>query len=158
MAWKIYPQVCKAIMVDLEQKNYLLAVGLDGSDSSWRAFEEAIQQAILKKGLLHIVSIEEPSDASYSASEVLAAANTSHEKLERVQMKAKERAAEQNVDTLTNIVQGNSAAAMVDYVKKNHINLLLVGDTGHSSIWGALIGTNVEKIVRNAPCSVLVVR
>lgn len=145
-------------MVDPQETKYSVAVGLDGSDSSWKAFEEALQQASLKKALLHIVSIEEATDASYSASEVLAANKTSREKLERAQLKASLRAEELGVQVLTEIVAGASAAAMVDYVKTHKVDLLIVGDTGHSSIWGALIGTNVEKIVRHAPCSVLVVR
>lgn len=145
-------------MAESQGNNYVVAVGLDGSDSSWKALEESIQQAKLKAALLHIVSIQETADASYSASEVLAVEKTSRVKLERAQLKARERAEEQGVRVVTEIVAGSSALAMIDYVKTHRVDLLLVGDTGHSSIWGALIGTNVEKIVRNAHCSVLVVR
>lgn len=145
-------------MAEPQGNNYVVAVGLDGSDSSWKALEEAIQQARMKAALLHIVSIQETADASYSASEVLAVEKTSRAKLERAQLKAKERAEEQGVSVVTEIVAGSSALAMIDYVKTRRVDLLLVGDTGHSSIWGALIGTNVEKIVRHAHCSVLVVR
>lgn len=136
----------------------VLAIGLDGSDSSWKALDEAIQLASLMNATLHIVSIQESADASYSASEVLAVEKTSHAKLERVQTKARDKAKERNVNVVTEIVTGSSALAMIDYVKTHKVDILVVGDTGHSSIWGALLGTNVEKIVRHSSCSVLVVR
>ena len=137
---------------------YSIAVGLDGSNSAWKAFEEAIQVSLQKKARLHIVSIQESIDASYSASEVLASEQTAQEKLERIQIKARLHAEDAGLKVETAIASGGSATALVDYVKDKRINLLVVGDTGHSSIWGALLGTTAEKIVRHAPCSVLVVR
>jgi nucleotide-binding universal stress UspA family protein len=145
-------------MAKEESTKYLIAVGLDGSESSWTAFQEAIEQAKHKSATLHIVSIQESSEASYSATEVLAAEQTAREKLENIQIKARLQAEEQGLKVVTAIAAGSSDAAMVDYVKRNDVNLLVVGDTGHSSIWGALLGTTVEKVVRHAPCSVLIVR
>lgn len=142
----------------MADRQSVLAVGLDGSDSSWKALDEAVELSSLKNACLHIVSIQESADVSYSASEVLAVEKTSREKLERAQNKAKEKAKEKNVTVVTEIVTGSSALAMIDYVKSHKVDILVVGDTGHSSIWGALLGTNVEKIVRHSHCSVLVVR
>lgn len=143
----------------MEQTNeYVVAVGLDGSDSSWKALDEALQLARAKHALLHIVSIQESVEASYSASEVLAVDKTSKEKLEKVQMKARLMAESEGVPTKTEIATGSSTHAMVEYVKTHRVDLLVIGDTGHSSLWGALIGTNAESIVRHARCSVLVVR
>jgi nucleotide-binding universal stress UspA family protein len=138
--------------------DYTIAVGLDGSDSSWKAFSEAVLQAKLRKAILHVVSIQEEIEASYSANEILAAENTERHKLERLQIKARLNADTEGVVSVTAIAIGHSANAMIDYVKKNTINLLVIGDTGHSSIWGALLGTSAERIVRGAPCCVLVVR
>jgi nucleotide-binding universal stress UspA family protein len=145
-------------MAEERSKIYKIAVGLDGSDSSWKALEEAVKQAAAKEAELHIVSIQESVDASYSASEVLAADKTSRERLERAQIKARTLAEKAGVKTFTEITPGSSTAAMTDFVKKNSMDMLVIGDTGHSSIWGALLGTSAEKIVRNARCSVLIVR
>lgn len=137
---------------------YVVAVGLDGSDSSWKALEEAVRQSRSKEAQLHVVSIQESAEASYSASEVLESDKTSREAFEKVQIRARMLAESEGVNVMTVIVHGSSAVALVDYVKKHKVDLLVVGDTGHSSIWGALLGTNVEKIVRHSLCSVLVVR
>ena len=142
-----------------DQENlYSIAVGLDGSDSSWKAFDEALKQAALKNAKLHIVSIQEEIEVSYSASEVLASEKTARENLEKIQTKARHEAKDAGLNVVTAIAVGQSSPAMVDYVKKNKINLLIVGDTGHSSFLGNLLGTTAEKIVRQAPCSVLIVR
>lgn len=37
-------------------------------------------------------------------------------------------------------------------------DLLIIGHSGHSGIWGRLLGTTADKVVDHAPCSVLVVR
>ena len=37
-------------------------------------------------------------------------------------------------------------------------DLLIIGHSGHSGIWGRLLGTMADKVVDHAPCSVLVVR
>lgn len=142
----------------VEKSKYVVAVGLDGSDSSWKALNEALQLARTKQADLHIVSIQESVEASYSASEVLAADKTSKEKLEKAQIKARMMAESEGVSATTEIATGSFTHVMVDYVKHHHVDLLVIGDTGHSSIWGALIGTNAEKIVRHAQCSVLIVR
>lgn len=139
-------------------EEYAIAVGIDGSENSWKALTESIVQAKAKDASLHIVSIQESAEASYSASEVLAVDKTSKANLERAQIKARMQAESEGIKVITKIVTGNSHSTMVAYVKEFKINLLVIGDKGHSSIWSALLGTNAEKVVRDAPCSVLVVR
>jgi nucleotide-binding universal stress UspA family protein len=141
-----------------EQSNYLIAVGLDGSSSSWKAVDEAIAQACQKKALLHIVSVQESGEPHFNATEALALEHTAREKLERGQIKAKMQAEASGLQVQCAVVAGHPVSALADYVKKKGINLLVVGDTGHSSVWGALLGTTAEKIVRDAPSSVLIVR
>ncbi|MBY0546459.1 MAG: universal stress protein [Candidatus Obscuribacterales bacterium] len=141
-----------------DASTYRIAVGLDGSAASWKALDEAIALTIQKQALLYMVSIQEETEASYSAAEILDLEKTSREQLERVQLKARMLAETSGIQVSTAIVTGSSANAMVAFVKKNKVDLLVVGDTGHSSLWGALLGNTADKIVRHAPCSVLIVR
>ncbi len=142
----------------VEQAQSIVAVGLDGSASSWKSFDEAIFIAVHKPAVLHIISIQETTEVSFSASEVLAAAKIEREQLEDMQHKARAKAEAAGVTVVTIVLKGHFSATAIDYLKTKKIDLLILGDVGHSSIWGALLGTNVDKIVRNAPCSVLVVR
>lgn len=136
----------------------IIAVGMDGSDYSWIALDQAIVLAKVKKAPLHIVSIQETIHTSFSRSEVLAADQTAKHKLEKIQKKARKQCEEAGIDPLMAICVGHPASALVTYVKENDITMLVVGDRGHASIWGSLLGTTAEKIVHDCPCSVLVVR
>lgn len=138
--------------------NRIIAVGMDGSDYSWKALSEAILLAKIKKAPLHIVSVQETIHASYNKSEVLAADKTVKHKLDHIQNQARKQAEESGIETHMAIIVGHPAKAMVEYVKENNITLLVVGDKGHASIWGNLLGNTAEKIVHESPCSVLVVR
>lgn len=136
----------------------IIAVGLDGSEYSWKALDMAILLAKAKKALLRVVSVQETIHASFSQSEVLAADQTAKHKLERIQTKAREVCDKEGIQPQIDIVVGHPAPALVSYVKDNHISMLIVGDKGHTSIWGNLLGTTSEKIVHDCPCSVLIVR
>ncbi len=136
----------------------IIAVGMDGSDFSWKALDMAITIAKVKKAPLHIISIQETIHTSFSRSEVLAADQTAKHKLEKIQKKARNQCEEEGVHPELAICVGHPAGALVTYVKENGITMLVVGDRGHASIWGSLLGTTAEKIVHDCPCSVLVVR
>lgn len=135
-----------------------VAVGLDGSDSSWKAFRQSMELAVAKKVTLHVVSVQEEIGTSPNASEMIVAHETSKEKLHKIQKQAEELAQGEGLKVQNSVVKGNPVEAMVSYVKSNDIGVLVMGFTGHSSILGALLGTQAEKLVRHAPCTVMIVR
>ena len=53
---------------------------------------------------------------------------------------------------------GHAAQALPHYAMEVGADLLVIGHSGHSAIWGRLLGTTADKVVDHAPCSVLVVR
>jgi hypothetical protein len=40
--------------------------------------------------------------------------------------------------------------------RAQHADLLVLGRSGHSAIWGRFIGTTAEKVARHVECSVLI--
>lgn len=58
----------------------------------------------------------------------------------------------------TDTVAGNVAKSIVEYAATGAFDLLVIGQTGQSGVWGTFLGTTADKVVRHAPCSVLVVR
>ena len=53
---------------------------------------------------------------------------------------------------------GHAAQLLPHYAMEVGADLLVIGHSGHSGIWGRLLGTTADKVVEHAPCSVLVVR
>ena len=58
----------------------------------------------------------------------------------------------------TAVLVGPPAGKLVEYAKQNGIDLIILPAFGHSGADYALIGGVTEKLVRLAPCSVLVLR
>ncbi|HUO03834.1 MAG TPA: universal stress protein [Candidatus Binataceae bacterium] len=58
----------------------------------------------------------------------------------------------------TAVLKGAAVQCLVDYAKKNAIDLILLSTHGRTGGETILIGSVTEKLVRHAPCSVLVFR
>jgi universal stress protein A len=59
---------------------------------------------------------------------------------------------------LTFAVVGHPVQKLVDYAKEQAIDLIVMATHGRSGAEHLLLGGTTEKIVRGAPCSVLVIR
>lgn len=64
----------------------------------------------------------------------------------------------EKVRVKTKVSFGATARMILDYVKTDHFDLVIMGTRGASGLREVLIGSNTEKIVRNSPVPVLVVR
>ena len=67
-------------------------------------------------------------------------------------------AAPAGVDVETHVLEGNPALEITKFAKDNGIDLIVVGTLGKSGIDRILLGSVAEKVVRIAPCPVLVIR
>jgi len=56
------------------------------------------------------------------------------------------------------IVHGTPFAAIVDLARKEAVDLIVMSTHGRTGLKHALIGSVAERVVRKAPCPVLVVR
>src|SRR2546426_8006975 len=137
-----------------------IIVAYDGSEMARRAFAAALDLAKQSRSELHILSVVEslPRYAETTINDV----DEMEEKVARyfgeMQQPAIEEAAKAGVVLITRVRPGHAARALVDYVTEVSGDLLVLGHSGHSSLWGTFLGTTADKVVRHAPCSVLVVR
>ncbi len=53
---------------------------------------------------------------------------------------------------------GSPANAVVEYAKRHHVDLIIVGTHGRGGVQHLLMGSVAERVVRTAPCPVLTVR
>jgi universal stress protein A len=58
----------------------------------------------------------------------------------------------------TELLRGDATQQIVVYAKENGFDLIVIGTHGRSGIKHMLLGSVTEKVVRHAPCPVLVVR
>ncbi|MBI4534212.1 MAG: universal stress protein [Candidatus Melainabacteria bacterium] len=135
-----------------------IVVGLDGSEGSRRALLESIRLTKLEKAALEIVSVEELPRYAETIGEVVEEQDTANQHLKRLQEEARQLAREQGIEIATSIKVGHPAKGLIDYAGEAKIDLLVIGHSGHSGLWGSFLGTTADKVVRHAPCSVLIVR
>jgi len=55
-------------------------------------------------------------------------------------------------------VAGNPSKTIVSYAKENNFDLIVLGNEGHSSLWGSSLGHTADRVSEHAQCSVLIVR
>ena len=135
-----------------------IAVAFDGSEGAWKALREAVRLARLEKAELWMISIEELPRYPGTPSEVKEEKAVANHYLQTLQKEALAFANSEGVTLHTDIRIGHPARGLVDYVTERGMDLLVLGHSGHSSLWGTFLGTTADKVVRHAPCSVLVVR
>lgn len=62
------------------------------------------------------------------------------------------------VETEPIVISGRPWQGVVDYAKEADVDLIIVSTHGYTGLKHVLLGSVTEKIVRHAPCPVLVVR
>jgi nucleotide-binding universal stress UspA family protein len=67
-------------------------------------------------------------------------------------------AAAQKVTLTSHVVPGHPVEAITKFAKDGHFDLLVVGFTGHSNLFGRIWGDTSQNLVRLSPCAVLVVK
>jgi len=53
---------------------------------------------------------------------------------------------------------GHPAKTILSYAEEGKFDLIVLGNRGHSELWGRFLGHTADKISENAHCSVLIVR
>jgi nucleotide-binding universal stress UspA family protein len=60
--------------------------------------------------------------------------------------------------TPTDMIEGHIADAIIEAAKTHESDLIVMGSRGLGRLAGALLGSNSQKVVSEAPCPVLIVR
>ncbi|MGD1006361.1 MAG: universal stress protein [Ignavibacteriaceae bacterium] len=55
-------------------------------------------------------------------------------------------------------VAGNPSKILVSYAKEQNFDLIVMGNQGHSGLWGGSLGHTVDRVSEHAHCSILIVR
>jgi nucleotide-binding universal stress UspA family protein len=67
-------------------------------------------------------------------------------------------AAEYEVAIPTITRRGHAAKTIVEYAKEGNFDLVVLGHSDHSEMWGRLLGDIADRVCDHAHCSVLVVK
>lgn len=136
-----------------------ILVAVDGSESSLRAADAAIELATLLHARLDFISVEETAPryvATQEESKIEQSAATAY--YERLHEPLRRKAEQYGIQVCSVIVSGHEGQNVLDYITQQQCDLLVLGYRGHSGVWGAFLGSTADKLVSHALCSVLVIR
>ena len=137
-----------------------ILVAFDGSPGSRRALRAAIQLAQEHGAELWTISVEEhlPRYAA-TVSELNDEREAANEYFARLLAEARRLAEEHGLALQSEVRPGHNAAqTIVAFAREIGADLLVLGHSGHSGVWGTFLGTTTDKVSHHAPCSVLIVR
>lgn len=139
-----------------------ILVAYDGSKPSDRAFENGLALALLAESDLHVISVcgDAPRfPASIDELEDYKEAAEAH--YGDLHRDLQVRASNMEVSLDTHIQHGDVVRTIAAFTKENHVDLLVIGAVGRSSVLKKLAGkwgSTAESLARLAPCTVLMVK
>ena len=136
-----------------------ILVPFDGSPGSWKAMRKAILLASDQGAKLTAISVEEklPQYAA-TVGEVDEENERQRTYFAEINSQAVALAKEQGMDLKTETLVGHPAETIVRHAEEHGFDLIVIGHSGHSGIWGILLGSTTARVVNQAQCDVLVVR
>ena len=137
-----------------------ILVGFDGSEGSWNALRAAFA---LSRGVsgaeIVAVSVEERLPRLPEVIDELSEEKDRQNSVfQRLHKEAQDAASAAGVRLNCVTVVGHAAQAIAKLAKEGGFDLVVIGHSGHSGVWGMFLGSTADKVVRHASCSVLVVR
>ncbi|MGA2296442.1 MAG: universal stress protein [FCB group bacterium] len=141
-------------------KNILLPT--DFSEGFIHTLNYAVEIARAMESELHIIHVIEPfvfqSDVvmtKYGFDELQNELEIYAKKdIEKIVKTLKEK----EVKFSTKVLRGKAYEEILDYAKKNHIDMICIAIHGSSNLENLLFGSTTEKVLRKANCPVLTVR
>ncbi len=132
--------------------------GNDGSDGAIKALATAIRLAKENQAEFHMICVEEMPYFPTSIDEVIEERNEENHRFRKVIVHAQRLAAHQGLTIHPHVVAGHAVRDIVGFIERHGIDLLVVGFMGHSALYDRIIGSTAERLVRLAPCTVMVVK
>ena len=130
----------------------------DGSTGAFAALRGAIDVAEKYGAELHMVCIEEIPRFPATIDEVEEEKAEAEHRFASVVERSKQIATLKGVSLETHLLAGHPVPTIVDFVRTQGFDLLVVGFMGHAALYSRLIGSTTDRLVDHAPCAVLVVK
>jgi nucleotide-binding universal stress UspA family protein len=135
-----------------------ILVANDGSAGGRKALAEVIELARKLSAELHMVTVEELPRFPASIDEIAEEKDDANHHFAAVIETAKAAARAAGVAIETHLVPGHVVDGIIGLIKQLKADLLVVGFMGHSELYERIIGGTTDRLVRLAPCAVLVVK
>jgi nucleotide-binding universal stress UspA family protein len=137
-----------------------ILVPADGSDNSYRALEAALVFSEKLGSSISIVNVMEQVPITHIESEKLLNELLEAYKKENQEIlsKCSDIAHQKGITIKTVLLQGNPAPVILDYIKKENFDLVIMGSRGMGKFKELILGSVSSKIMHHSPCAVMIIR
>ncbi|MHB0868442.1 MAG: universal stress protein [Chloroflexota bacterium] len=136
-----------------------ILVPFDGSEGSSKALQRALLLAKDQGAEVTIFYVDEhlPRYAK-GVGEIQEAEEVREAEAAELRSKALALARRQGMEVKFETVVGHAAQSILSYAQEEAFDVIVIGHTGHSGLWGTLLGSTTARVVDQATSDVLVVR
>jgi nucleotide-binding universal stress UspA family protein len=136
-----------------------ILVGYDGSKGAKLALQHAAVMAQEYGAELHALWVREPLPRhSDLPGEIEGEAEAADEYFQERQKEVAIVAAQHALSIVCETRRGHPAKNILQVAKDGGYDLIVVGHSDHSELWGRLLGDTADRITDHAHCSVLVIK
>jgi nucleotide-binding universal stress UspA family protein len=137
-----------------------ILVPADGSDNSYRALEAALVFSEKLGSSISVVNVMEQVPITHIESEKLLNELLEAYKKENQEIlsKCSDIAHQKGITIKTVLLQGNPAPVILDYIKKENFDLVIMGSRGMGKFKELILGGVSSKIMHHSPCAVMIIR
>ncbi|HKI37650.1 MAG TPA: universal stress protein [Gemmataceae bacterium] len=137
-------------------KNILVAI--DGSPGSEKALTAAVDLAAHYRADLTALSVAEVPEVVAMVDEVDELRESAEAHFRKIGEAAVEYARSRGVALRSVVLRGHAADAIVRYAAKESVDLVVVGQHGHSRIARFFLGSTSDRVSEHCACTVLIVK
>jgi nucleotide-binding universal stress UspA family protein len=136
-----------------------ILVGYDGSKGGKAALHRAAVMAKQTGAELTAVWVREPLPRYTDLpGEPEGEAEAADEYFKERQKEVAEAAVQRGIRIACETRRGHPAKAVVKFADEGGFDLIVIGHSDHSELWGRLLGDTADRISDHAHCSVLIVK
>lgn len=134
-----------------------ILIGYDGSRGSECALEVGLSIARNMNSAVEVLAVAYPPEPTTSV-ELQAVIDGAHEHYEEALGRMSDAARENGIRVETDIAVGHPAEQIIRRAEQSHADLIVVGRRGTTAFEKLVMGSVSERVLRYAPCPVLVTR
>ena len=135
-----------------------ILVAIDGSPASEKALAAAVDLAANYRAELTALGVVEVPAVVGMIDEVDEIRQGTEAYLRQINESAVNYARSRGVVLRSVLVRGHAAEAIVKYAESEWVNLIVVGQHGHSRIARFLLGSTSNRVSEHSPCTVMIVK
>ena len=143
-----------------------ILVPVDGSDTSFRAFDAALflsGKLASQVTAVHVMDKEPsmyvPTDNYVDSLKMLDELRGAYESEEQKMLtKYSQLAERKGITTNSVLLEGDPASVILNYARKENYDVIIMGNRGLSSFKKLVVGSVSDKILHNSPCPVILIK